>query len=140
MFLLIWFCKYLFFNYWFLKYPDLKCLKKKLKDKLTIFSNGFYFQMKKSGVFWKLVIGKKSMLTKLNKQKYAHKDNRLVASWCCLFSFESFVKQIFWYRQNYRDFSESFLLSFIDDVSVNKLLFSRIISIKILQIKDLNLE
>jgi hypothetical protein len=50
---------------------------------------------KKVGVYWQLVIGKKYMLTKLNKLKYAHKDNRFVTSWCCLFSFESFVKKIF---------------------------------------------
>ena len=44
-------------------------------------SNGFNFQMKKRLDIleiddWK----KKSMWTKLNKQKYAHKNNRLVAS------------------------------------------------------------
>jgi hypothetical protein len=38
----------IFFNYQFLKYPDIKCFKKRFQDKLTIFSYECYFQMKKS--------------------------------------------------------------------------------------------
>jgi len=56
----------IFFNYQFLKYPDIKCFKKRFQDKLTIFSYECYFQMKKSLGYLE-IDEKKSMRKKINK-------------------------------------------------------------------------